>query len=69
VSGSASVGNVDPGWRMAGVGHYDGNGSSDILWQNSTSGRVVVWLMNGLTKIGAPPIAALNPDWVLAGPR
>jgi hypothetical protein len=31
-------------WRIAGIGDFDGNGSSDILWQD-TAGDVAIWLM------------------------
>ncbi|MBF0565842.1 MAG: DUF1566 domain-containing protein, partial [Nitrospirae bacterium] len=29
------------------VSDFDGDGKSDILWQNSTTGEVVVWFLNG----------------------
>ena len=31
-------------WRIAGIGDFDGNGSSDILWTD-TAGNVGIWLM------------------------
>ena len=36
-------------WQIEGVGDFDGNLKSDILWRNSVSGTVYIWLMNGLT--------------------
>ena len=37
----------DPHWRIAAVADMNGDGKSDIVWQESTEGWVVVWLMNG----------------------
>ncbi|MBF0343616.1 MAG: VCBS repeat-containing protein [Nitrospirae bacterium] len=34
------------------TGDFNGDGKSDILWQNSTTGDIVVWLMDG-TSISA----------------
>jgi hypothetical protein len=36
-------------WSIQGVGDFDGNGKSDILWVNSSTGEVYIWLMNGTT--------------------
>jgi hypothetical protein len=33
------------------ISDFDGDGYSDILWQN-TSGEVVIWEMNGTSVIG-----------------
>ncbi|WP_040336222.1 VCBS repeat-containing protein [Candidatus Magnetobacterium casense] len=32
---------------------FDGDGKSDILWQNSNNGDVAIWLMNGASKKSA----------------
>jgi hypothetical protein len=34
-------------WKVAGVGDFDGDGTSDILWRNAVSGANIVWLMQG----------------------
>ena len=33
---AASLGNPGPDWHILGVGDYNGDGRSDILWQNSS---------------------------------
>ncbi len=38
-------------WSIAGVGDFNGDGKSDILWRH-TSGVNYVWYMNGVTPIG-----------------
>ncbi len=32
-----------PGWQVAGIGDFTGNGTSDILWHNANSGDVAEW--------------------------
>lgn len=47
---------------------YDGDGESDILWQNMTSGEVSYWQMNGATLTSNTNIATLgNLDWQIVG--
>jgi hypothetical protein len=45
-----------------GVGDYNNDGKSDILWQNS-SGAVAVWEMNGTNAIATTIIANPGPTW------
>ncbi|WP_420266592.1 hypothetical protein [Candidatus Magnetominusculus dajiuhuensis] len=46
------------------VRDLDGDGMSDILWRNSTTGQVAAWLMNG-AKINGPVAVyqSLGADW------
>jgi hypothetical protein len=60
--GGATLGNPGPDWRICGTGDYNGDGRSDILWQNS-SGAVGVWEMNGTTVLGAAILASPGPTW------
>src|SRR6267142_1594246 len=39
---------ADPTWVVAGVGDFDGDGRSDILWRNTVTGDNYVYFMNGL---------------------
>jgi subtilisin family serine protease len=40
---------TDTAWKIAGTGDLDGDGASDLVWQNVADGRVSAWLMNGTT--------------------
>jgi len=56
-------------WQIKGVGDFDGDGNDDIMWRNSGSGSVYLWLMNGLTissqgTVGTLPIAW---NWQIEG--
>lgn len=45
-------------WKAVGVGDFNADGKSDVLWRHSGTGEVGVWLMNGLSRIIYSP---LNP--------
>ncbi len=52
VSGSLTTpaGVPDTNWKLRATGDVDGDGQADLLWQQQSSGRLVVWLMNGLSR-------------------
>jgi len=53
-------------WLIKGVGDFDGNGKADILWQNSTSGQLYVWLMNGTTLVSSgSPATVSDTTWLI----
>ena len=37
----------DLAWQVAALGDYDGDGKSDILWRNSTTGENYLYPMDG----------------------
>ena len=68
--GSVTVGQ---GWMLAGTGDFNRNGNSDILWYNTNSGQVLIWLLQctgtgpntSCTQIGqGSPGSAPNP-WTI----
>jgi hypothetical protein len=46
---NGSPGTITSDWVIQGVGDYDGSGRAGILWRNSTTEQVYIWLMNGTT--------------------
>ncbi len=58
-------------WIVGATGDVDGDGSTDIVWRNTTSGEVVLWFMNGSTvsketDLLAPGVS-VGADWKIVG--
>jgi len=59
-----SLPNTD--YRVAGTADFDGDGNSDILWWNRTTGAIALWLMNGpelrsIVDLPGIPDTAIQP--------
>ena len=48
-----------------GIGDFDGNGSTDILWRD-TSGNVGVWLLNSTNIMSTSVIGGVPANWSVA---
>jgi hypothetical protein len=46
---------------------FNGDGKADILWRNSTTGDVAIWLMNGASFAGGDYIATIDLKWQIVG--
>lgn len=66
-TGSQSIATVDPIWQIAGVGDFNGDAMSDILWRNSSTGDGAVWFMNGTTLIGNSNSFTVPTSWSIVG--
>ena len=63
----------DASWNVAGIGDFNGDGKSDLLWRND-NGSLVDWSMNGsqvtasqqVTLLGGSP-ATPDSSWNVAG--
>jgi len=42
---SATLSGPEPGWHLAATGDFDGNGVTDLIWQNDSNGQATVWFM------------------------
>ena len=68
-SGSGPVGNnTDPNWHVVGTGDFKGNGIDDILFQNSSSGQLYEWQMNGTSVVASNFVGNnTDPTWQVVG--
>jgi hypothetical protein len=68
VIASATVGaNPGPNWKVVGTGDFNGDGNSDILWQN-TDGQAAIWEMDGANVIASATVGANpGPNWKAVG--
>jgi hypothetical protein len=68
-NGANSGNNVAAAWQVAGIGDFNGDGHSDILWRDSTTGQINDWLgtaTGGFTDNGAHASTTLATNWQVA---
>ena len=55
------LGAVEPQWQVAATADYNADGYTDVVWHNSLTGQVQLWLMGGnsgpINGVTAPPVA------------
>jgi hypothetical protein len=63
---------VGPPWSIVGVGPF--SGKNDILWHNSSTGEIQIWLMDGYKLKGRRTVlgedekpAFVGPPWSIVG--
>ncbi|MBF0539303.1 MAG: DUF1566 domain-containing protein, partial [Nitrospirae bacterium] len=55
-------------WKIIAVGDFNGDGKADVVLQDSASGDVVIWLMDGANRsFGDYAIKGMPSNWVLIG--
>jgi hypothetical protein len=58
---------ADPAWRIGAVGDFSGDGHPDLVWQNATSGAVMIWGMQGTTYATSYTVQGTASDpWYIA---
>ncbi len=57
-----------PGWRVVGIGDFNGGGKADLLWRRTNdTGEARIWVLDGgkiVADIGLPPP---DPGWRVIG--
>jgi FG-GAP-like repeat len=46
---------------------FNGDGKSDILWQNSVNGQRVIWVMNGTSYSSYVDLGIVATSWRIVG--
>ncbi|HZP81756.1 MAG TPA: VCBS repeat-containing protein [Chthonomonadaceae bacterium] len=58
------------GWNVASIADMNADGWPDLVFQNTASGQLAIWYMNGQTVMSAAYINALFPSgWASVGPK
>jgi hypothetical protein len=55
------------GWTIAGTGDFNGDGTADLLWRNTTTGDVGIWIMNSGAFSSFVDLGAQSAAWTVAG--
>ncbi len=66
----AGVANLD--WKLRGSDDFDRDGHADLIWQNTTTGEILTWLMTGpAVRVWVPfvPGQLSNLWWRIVAPR
>jgi hypothetical protein len=67
VGGTTSL-NPGLSWKAIGTGDFNADGHSDILFQNTSTGQISIWEMNGTNLIGGGLVSAdPGPSWHAIG--
>ena len=68
IGGGAVAPNPGTTWKAIGTGDFNGNGDSDILWQNTITGQASIWEMSGNTLVGGGAVSPNpGPSWKAIG--
>jgi hypothetical protein len=60
---------TNSGWQIVGTGEFNGDGKTDILWDNTNTGSVGLWEMNG-SQVLAMQVVYVVPSssgWQITG--
>ena len=62
--GATRLTGADPAWSVAGIGDFNGDSHSDVLWRNRATGaNRIWWSANPTTRLA---LAAATPAWIPA---
>jgi hypothetical protein len=61
--GQAYLGTVGTDWQLAGLGDFNGDGKTDILWRHTVTGALYAWLMNGTQYVGQAYLGTVGTQW------
>jgi hypothetical protein len=60
------IGVISTDLKIVGTGDFNGDGKTDIVWENTVTGKRVVWLMNGTTFSSAVNLLNTPIEWHIA---
>jgi hypothetical protein len=55
------------GWVLQGTGDFNGDGKKDLLWRQTATGIISIWLMNGASIVSIGGNYSAPTDWLVRG--
>src|SRR5204863_9934497 len=53
-------------WQLAGVGDFNGDGNTDLVWRATANGAMEVWYQNGTAYLGYASLPTVPLNMTLA---
>jgi len=66
-AGTIDLGTHGGNYQIAGTGDFDGNGTTDVIWRNPTTGQIDEWHMVNGNWGGSIDLGTHGPDYQVAG--
>jgi hypothetical protein len=67
IAQAVGLGNVPSNWVIAGLGDFNSDGVTDILWRDSSSGTVAIWFLTPILTVGsAASLGVVPTSWSIA---
>jgi hypothetical protein len=63
VIAAAVLGQPGMAWQVVGTGDFNGDGKADLVFQNSSTGEVAEWLLNGVQILGGYSLGNPGTAW------
>jgi len=61
-----SLGNVPANFVIQGLGDFNGDGQTDILWRDTNTGALSIWFLNGTQVTSSAAVGILASSWNVA---
>ena len=69
VGGGALTPSPDSTWRLVAAADFNKDNKTDLVWQQTTTGQLEAWLMDGIVRTKVVALPALPPNTAVVGPR
>lgn len=66
-AGSTSIGTIPSGWSLKSAGDFNGDGTTDLLFQDSATGTLADWFIQNGAYVGGTNIGTIPSGWTLIG--
>ena len=61
-----NLGSHGTDWQIAALGDFNGNGATDILWRNPTTGQMDGWVLRDGVYAGSMSLGPVDPAYQAA---